>query len=581
MIDILLLSMPTKNMDYPALSLPALTASLKSHGYEVVQRDLNTEIRDNLLTTKALSNLRTRVLPALAQETVNNPQAYAHVNEAMELLAYVERRWSFDEIQKTKELMQKRCYHDVFSQEAFFDMALSLFQISRFLHWFFDIYIHRPTVFDDCGVPNPIEDVLRDLVKSIRYLAPKIVGFTVLDIQRRFTLWFAHRIRNSYEGKIVFGGADPSRFGQIYLERYPFIDYIFLREAEESLPQFLHQLHADKDLWDTVPGLGFREDGKIRVNQVEPVTPNSIRTPDFSGFPLDKYLMPTLPIQASRGCYWRKCKFCIHWRTYSHYYRRPVQNIVNDIQTLSSVYNTRFFHFTDDELAVDLGTSIADEILRRELNVRWLTYARLEKRFDIAVLSKWYESGARVIEWGLESASQHVIDLMCKGIRVEDVQPILNNAAQAGILNKLFCFHNYPGESVEDLKITLEFLRDNILRRKIRPFLAIRNKLFLLKGSILYEEAIADRETGIFAKLWMPHGIFSIETEYEDVSSYAHKGQLVTRFLREIRMYMQERGIFSTDDENVTMDLVVLDLIEKGHLLARSSIQAQQYPSHT
>jgi len=572
MIDVLLLSLPTKNMDYPALSLPTLTASLISHGYEVVQRDLNTEIRDRIMTADILSDFGTKVLPALARENVGHTRIYRHIRDTMNLLSFMDKEWSFVEIQKTKELMQRRCYDKVFNNEARFDMALCLFQLSRFLHMFFEMYVHRPTIFNECGVYDPIGEALNHLTGDVIRLAPRVIGFTILDIQRRFTLWFAHKLRQTYTGKIVFGGPDPSRFGEVYLRYYPFVDHIFMKEAEESFPEFLRQLDEGRDQWNTIPGLGYRKDGDVRVEKVESVNPSAVPTPNFSGFPLDRYLLPVLPIQASRGCSWRKCKFCIHWRTYSHYYRRPVENVVNDIEALSLAHGTRFFHFTDDELAVELGTRISDEILRRNLDIRWLTYARLEKRFDAAVLSKWYKAGVRVMEWGLESASQRVLDLMDKDVKVEHIQPVLEDAARAGILNKLFCFHDYPGETIEDLAITLDFLRYNTLNQKIRPFTAIRNRLFLLKGSILYEEAIADRNAQKFAKVWAPEGPFSIQADYEDTTDYGPKKKAVENFLEEIHKYMRERKIYSTDDDNVTMDLAVIDLMEKGYQVARTPV---------
>lgn len=572
MIDVLLLSMPTKNMDYPSLSLPAVTASLRNHGYEVIQRDLNIEIRDKLMTADTLSDFKTKVLPTLAQENIGHSHICRHIRDAINLISFIDNKWSLGEIQKTKELMQRRCYHEVFDNKARFDMALCLFQISRFLHMFFEMYVHHPTIFNECSVYDPIGEALNQLIRDVVCLAPRVIGFTVLNIQRRFTLWFAYKLRQTYKGKIVFGGADPSRFSEAYLKYYSFIDHIFVKEAEESFPQFLRQLDSGREQWQTIPGLGHRKDGNIRVEEVEPVNARAIPTPDFYGFPLNKYLLPTLPIQASRGCRWRKCKFCVHWRTYSHYYKRPVENVVNDIEALSLAHNTRFFHFTDDELAVQFGTRISEEILRRKLDIRWLTYARLEKQFDASILSKWHKAGARVIEWGLESASQYVLDLMDKGIKVEHLQPIIDNATKAGILSKLFCFHNYPGETIEDLAMTLDFIRYNILNRKIRPFAPIRNKLFLLKGSILYDKAIVDRNNQLFVKVWRPEGPFSIQADYENLTDYEPKRTAVESFLQEIHKYIRQRKIYSTDDDNVTMDLVVLDLIEKGHQVAQNPL---------
>ena len=231
-----------------------------------------------------------------------------------------------------------------------------------------------------------------------------------------------------------------------------------------------------------------------------------------------------------------------------------------------------FFHFMYDDLAVDLGTNIAREIIDRGLDIMWLTYARLEKKFAGGVLPIWYEAGARVMEWGLESASKHVLLLMNKGIEVDDVQQVINSSTNAGILNKAFCFHNYPGETIEDLELTLNFLKKNILNRKIRPFLAIRNKLFLLKGSILYEEATSGFQNSLFSKVWVPNSPFAIQADYEDIENYEPKRQLIKDFLEEMYCYIRTNDIFTTDDENVTMDLLIIDLLQKGYQVSKRNI---------
>lgn len=571
-IDVLLLSGPTKNIDYPALSLPALLGCLSRHGYSVAQRDLNMEIKDRLLTGESLLALKDRILPALSRENVGDALSFRHISEGLQLLRYAATEWSLEEIQNTKQLMQQRRYTEVFGQEARFDMAICVFEIARFLHRFMDAYIHRPTIFEECGLRDPIKDVLDTVIQSVSRSQPKVIGFTVLDIQRRFTLWFAAILRRMCTSTIVLGGADPSRFGASYLQNFRFLDHVFVKEAEESFPQFLSQLCAPNPRWEAIPGFGFRKDGNVIITDAQPLDPSQIARPDFSGFPLDSYLLPTLPIQASRGCRWHRCKFCIHWQTYSHYYQRSPKDVVDDMQALSSKHSTRFFHFTDDELAVGLGSQVSQEILKRGLQVKWLTYARLEKSFDFEVLSQWHRAGARVMEWGLESASQPVLDLMNKGIEVKDAQPIVDHASRAGLLNKLFCFHNYPGESLDDLKTTIHFLHENIMARKIRPFLPIRNRLFLLKGSTLYQECTSDTPCSHFPKVWRARGPFSIQAEYADASTYQTKKEMISRFATDIHDYMRQNNVFATDDENVTMDLVVADLRDQGLSLSRTSI---------
>jgi hypothetical protein len=314
-----------------------------------------------------------------------------------------------------------------------------------------------------------------------------------------------------------------------------------------------------------------------------------IISPDFTGYELNKYLVPALPIHASRACYYaveRKhncnacsrhnilcdgsidlhgcekeengCNFCMHYKTYSNYIERDAVSVVNDLQFLNKTYGVTLFHFTDDALKPALGTAISEEIINRGLtNIRWLVYARFEPEFDYAVIKKWYDAGVRVIEWGLESASQNVIDHMNKNINILDVRRILQISSNIGILNKLFLFHNHPSESISDLKITLDFLMEMSQKEEIRLFPVVRNKMYLLKGTTLYESW-----EKFYSKIWQPSSDFGITAAYLEYEPYREKEQMIESFVVEIHSLMKKRMVYSTDDENVMFDLLTMQHID-------------------
>lgn len=573
-MDAILLSLPNNNIDYPALSLPTLSATLKQRGYSVEQREANVELRDQLLTQESLAELTHCVLPFLCRENLNDSRMYERLLQNLRLLRYIEDRWEgFEHIETTKRLLQQRRLTEVFTDGERFDATMAIFKLSRLLHQLFDIYVTRPSVFEECGARDPITPKVNALIEEINRRDPVVAGFTVLETQRPFSMWFAQRLREEYSGVIAIGGADPTRFRESYLKHYPFVDYVFVKEGEESFPRFLSLLKGSNDDIRDVPGLVYRSGDEIVCNETEDIDPAAVPTPDFEGFALDKFLLPALPVQASRGCHWQRCKFCIHWRTYSRYYSRPVSRVVDDLEILSRLHNTCLFHFTDDDLSVELGNSICEEILRRDLKLTWLTYARLEPRFTRGVLEKWNRAGCAVIEWGLESGCQRILNAMDKGIKVTVAQRVLDDAAAVGILSKVFGFHNYPGETSDSLDETLQFLRNNILARKVRPFLAIRNKLFLLKGSILFDEVTGPEGHKLFRKVWVPSGDFAIEGAYEDLDrSYPQRRAQVEDFLSEMQAYINDNEIFTTDDDNVTMDLAIIHLKKQGVRVARDNI---------
>lgn len=60
--------------------------------------------------------------------------------------------------------------------------------------------------------------------------------------------------------------------------------------------------------------------------------------------------------------------------------------------------------------------------------------------------------------FGLETASEPMIQLMVKGTQLEDMSRILQESHEAGIWNHTFFFFGFPGETIQDAQETVNFL---------------------------------------------------------------------------------------------------------------------------
>ena len=165
---------------------------------------------------------------------------------------------------------------------------------------------------------------------------PTIIGFSVVQLQRKLSLWTCERLRKkfNYQGNIVFGGSDITYYKEKYLIEFPFIDYAIYQEGEYALPQLLDFLKGNTDI-KNVPNLIFRNHNQICIN--EPITPCDFDQiiPDFSDLKLNIYLTHSIPMQISRGCSWGKCTYCKHYKTYGEkYYHGDLNNTISVIKTL-------------------------------------------------------------------------------------------------------------------------------------------------------------------------------------------------------------------------------------------------------
>jgi hypothetical protein len=557
--DVVLLKMPNHNMDYPHLAIPTITSALRAKKYTVFQQDVNVQLRDTLLTAATLREVTYSFLPALAREFLDSPVELERIRNAIAYLHYVNANVGFEVVESVKRRMQARDFDALLTNPHDASTVSLVFVLTGMMHIVIDLALTADET--EISVDNPVIRFLRQKVSEVVALAPRIVGFSVIQIQRKATLWFAKRLKQVWNGLIAVGGPDPSTFRDEYLRGHPYIDAAFLKEAEQTFIQFLQGTPPDQ-----IAGMVYRRsDGAICTNEPDFDRKESVFHPDFDGFDLDKFLLPTLPLSTSRGCHFAKCTFCNHYKTYSGYYSNDAVRTVNTIEYLHKRYRTRFFHFVDDMLEVESGTAIADEIIRRGLDVNIITYARFEKKFhkDQTILERWHKAGIRVIEWGLESASQRVLNMMVKGVAVRNVQTILDMSSSRGIVNKLMLFHNYPGETVEDLKMTVDFLRTNVIARKVRPFFTVRGRYELRLFTPLEMDSRLP-EKSPFRKRYERSSSFDSLLGYADDNDYAHKVDYIEQFINEMSGYLLERRIFSTNDENMSMDLIVRDMERRG-----------------
>jgi hypothetical protein len=128
---------------------------------------------------------------------------------------------------------------------------------------------------------------------------------------------------------------------------------------------------------------------------------------------------------------------------------------------LSDRYGVRRFHLTDNAIPVVLLRSMADagSVLR---GLSWHGFARFEPELlDPGFASSLAAAGCSMLQLGLESGSQPLLDRMGKGTRVADASTILSNLARAGIAAYVYVMLGAPGETTADAERTRSFLAEH------------------------------------------------------------------------------------------------------------------------
>ena len=162
----------------------------------------------------------------------------------------------------------------------------------------------------------------------------------------------------------------------------------------------------------------------------------------------------------AHGCYWGKCTFCDISLDYIKIYEPIAAKILVDrIEELIAQTGETGFHFVDEAAPPALMREVALEILKRKLVVTWWTNIRFEKSFtkDLCLLLK--ASGCIAVSGGLEVASDRLLELIKKGVTVEQVAKVTHHFTEAGIMVHAYLMYGYPTQTIQETVDSLEMVR--------------------------------------------------------------------------------------------------------------------------
>ena len=213
---------------------------------------------------------------------------------------------------------------------------------------------------------------------------------------------------------------------------------------------------------DGVPNLIYRKGRTLQVTErKEPEKIRNLPLPDFDGFPLDRYLAPelVLPLMTARGCYFGQCAFCnVGYGEAESFSQLTARSLADQMLALREKYGTRHIFFADEAITPRNLRGLSAILREEDEPLHWGGCVRFEKVIDQSLLDQMWAGGCRMIMFGLESASQAIIDHMIKGTELPHMSRILKESATAGIWNHTFFFFGFPGETLDDAQQTVNFI---------------------------------------------------------------------------------------------------------------------------
>lgn len=328
---------------------------------------------------------------------------------------------------------------------------------------------YEPSIIEADVAGLDVDGVVDALVEA----APRYVGITLFTVG----VWGAANIARKLkrllpEVIVIVGGPHISSMSRETMARFPEFDVAVVGEGEEALVHLLAALEAGRPL-KTVPAVCYLEDGEVHSNPGLPINRDLDHLPMpawdlLPGFPerypaaiYDFPRSPVATIAASRGCPFH-CKFC-DTSTFGAKVRHYSPEKVFELMVhLKETYGVRHILFVDDLfLASKVRTrQLCELILESGLKMTWSCTARVDT-VKPDILETMKQAGCWEISFGLESGSNRILKSMDKSADIERSVQAMRWTHEAGIRTKGLFILGYPGETVETIEKTRDFIRDN------------------------------------------------------------------------------------------------------------------------
>ena len=275
--------------------------------------------------------------------------------------------------------------------------------------------------------------------------------------------------------------------------RSPDVDGMFVGEPEDAALQ-LAQLGSIDDL-STIPSITWRRNGTIVPHAAHGSFGGFLQMPypSWDLVPLKSYNLPLVNraytlVETSRGCPY-SCDFCVAPIHQGHKFReRSAKAIVDEIERGYREFGLDFFYLWGDTVTLNVKsfTAFCDELIARNLPIRWFGNARADNLTDPAFVHRLRKSGCWMLAMGIETESEDIRKNMVKRLEREKIQLAINNMRDAGIRSFAFFIFGYPGESPDTIEHTIAYAIE------LDPDFANFYPAVPYPGTELYAKAVRD-----------------------------------------------------------------------------------------
>jgi anaerobic magnesium-protoporphyrin IX monomethyl ester cyclase len=304
-------------------------------------------------------------------------------------------------------------------------------------------------------------------IGKIKEYKPDIVGITAMTPTIKKAAKIAREIKRKMKITVLVGGNHVTALPKQTLREFPSFDIGIVGEGEITLKEI-----CENKKLKNILGIVYRKGKKIILNKRRPPIKNldDLPFPARDLIDMKKYRGASTPglsreflniteLYINRGCNWGLCTFCASMLTHRKYRERPIDNVIAEMKECIEKYGINHFTIDDDTLTTSKKRTLDFCSKVRKLNITWDCDSRVT--VDKDMLRAMNKSGCKKIAFGVESGSQKVLQMIRKGITVNQIKNAFKWCKEVGIeTSAFFMIGSHPDETWEDLEMTKNLIRE-------------------------------------------------------------------------------------------------------------------------
>lgn len=322
-------------------------------------------------------------------------------------------------------------------------LPFRLWDPSASWHWLGETYTN--------DIHPLLEPLLMKACDELEAMNPQAIGFSVYYISEEPTKWMCQELkRRMPHVKILVGGSNVQKS---WFNIQPYYDYVVSGEGEEVILKVLDEIE------EGVNHVGPQylvqpEDQRININ--------GLPMPDYESIDFSIYEIPNgVNTEISRGCT-AKCTFCEETHFWKYRQRQAV-DLITELEWLYYNKGTDILWFIDSLVNGNLNElrAFCKGVAAKGLKINWTGYARCDGRMDLAYFKDLKAGGCIMLNYGIESGSQKVLDDMDKGVTIEEMEQNLRDGKATGVYAATNWIVGFPTEDLSDFADSISFLWRN------------------------------------------------------------------------------------------------------------------------